>query len=108
MHLTESCDDNLPQIVTNVETTPATTSDNLLLGHIHQHLVARQLSLAKHIVDAGYVTCDHLVTSLAQATDVIGPVIEDQSWQARAGVGFGAAHFVIDWDAQHATCRVTP
>ncbi len=36
--------------------------------------------------------------------DLLGPVLTDQSWQTRAAEGFGAASFVIDWDARRATC----
>jgi len=34
----------------------------------------------------------------------VGPIHEDYSWQARAGEGFGAAQFVIDWERELATC----
>ena len=104
VHLTETCDDDAPHLITNVETTPATTADNLMTRTIHDHLAARDLLPAEHLVDAGYVTADHLVTSQEHDITLLGPIIEDQSWQARAGKGFGAAHVVIDWEAHHATC----
>jgi transposase len=31
-------------------------------------------------------------------------VSQNTSWQAKAGEGFAAAQFVIDWEAQVATC----
>ena len=104
VHLSETCDEDAPHLITNVETTPATTADNLMTGVIHEHLAQRDLLPAEHLLDAGYVTADHLVTSMEQDITLLGPIIEDQSWQARAGEGFGAAQFVIDWEAQHATC----
>lgn len=104
VHLSETCDDDAPHLITNVETTPATTADNLMTRTIHDHLAARDLLPAEHLVDAGYVSADQLVTSQEHDITLLGPIIEDQSWQARAEKGFGAAHFVIDWEAHHATC----
>jgi transposase len=36
--------------------------------------------------------------------DRLGPTRLDSHWQARAGAGFDAQHFPIDWDRHHATC----
>ncbi len=59
----------------------------------------------EQLVDTGYVTADHLVTSQAdhQCT-LLGPIHADYSWQARAGAGFGAAHFAIEWEQERAIC----
>ncbi|WP_141765331.1 hypothetical protein [Streptomyces malaysiensis] len=37
-HLTESCDDGLPHLITHVVTTPATTDDHQLTNAVHQDL----------------------------------------------------------------------
>lgn len=71
VHVTETCDDDLPSIVTDVDTTVATT-------------------------------VDHAVT--AHDCTLLGPIHEDYSWQARAGEGFGAAQFTIDWEEGRAIC----
>jgi transposase len=34
----------------------------------------------------------------------LGPTRLDDHWQARAGSGFDAQHFQVDWGQQHATC----
>ncbi len=104
VHVTETCDEELPHLVTNVETTLATTADNTMTTTIQTHLAARDLLPREHIVDTGYVTSDHLVDSHRADVDLIGPVLEDMSWQARAHDGFGMASFVIDWETQQATC----
>jgi transposase len=105
VHLTETCDDETPNLITDVTTTPATTSDFAVLPPIQQHLADREVKPAEHIVDSGYVTADHLLTSRTDRhIELIGPVAADHSWQARAGDGFAAARFVIDWEAHHATC----
>ena len=104
VHVTEPCDDEQPHLLTNIETTAATTADGTMTATIQEHLAARELVPGEHIVDTSYMSADHLVTSQADGIDLIGPVGEDQSWQARANEGFGAACFVIDWEAQQATC----
>ena len=36
--------------------------------------------------------------------DLVGPARQDFKWQARAGEGFAAADFQVDWIAKQATC----
>jgi len=105
VHLTETCDDDTPNLITDVTTTPATSADVDVLPTIQQNLAARQLTPKEQIVDAGYVSADHLVSSRTNhQIDLLGPVAENHSWQAKAGAGFGAAQFAIDWEAKVATC----
>jgi len=104
-HLSKTGDPVRPHVITNVETTRATTTDFALTGAIHDHLAARDLLPAEHYLDAGYLTADHLVTSRAtHGINLIGPVPEDNSWQAKAQQGFDAACFALDWDVRQATC----
>jgi transposase len=104
MHVTETCDEEEPHLVTNVETTLATTADNTMTTTIRGRLTARDLLPREHIVDTSYVTSDHLVDSHHAEIDLVGPVLGDMSWQARAEDGFGLAYFAIDWEAQRAMC----
>jgi transposase len=105
VHLTEACDDDAPHLITDVLTTPATTSDYDVLPTIQQQLADRHLSPDEQIVDLGYTTADHILTSQADhGINLIGPVADNHSWQAQAGAGFAAAQFVIDWERQCATC----
>ncbi len=104
-HLTETCDEDRPQLITQVATTPATTPDDAVTATIHDDLAARELLPAEHLVDPGYTTAEHLVTSRADhGVDLIGPVAASGGWQARAGTGFDLGQFTIDWDAQVVTC----
>jgi transposase len=105
VHLTETCDDDAPHIITDVQTTPATTSDFDMTPVIQAHLAERDLLPSEHIVDAGFVTADHLVSSQKDhAVDLLGPAPSDASWQAKAHEGFDLATFRIDWEAQRALC----
>lgn len=104
VHLTETCDADLPHLITDVTTTPATTPDHAMTGVIQDQLAARKLLPREHIVDAGYVTAERLVASQRQQIDLVGPTLPEPGWQAKAGEGFAASCFVIDWEAQTATC----
>lgn len=104
VHFTETCEEDLPHLVTNVETTQATTADQSMTEVIHTHLAERDLLPGEHLVDMGYVNSDHLVKSSERHLDLVGPVREDGSWQTRAAAGFGVACFAIDWEAKQATC----
>ena len=105
VHLTESYDDNLPHLITHVETTPATEPDCQTLPKIHQALAAKQLLPAEHTVDAGYMDIDNLLDSRHDhAVDLCGPMRPDSSWQARQQTGYALAHFVVDWQAETVSC----
>ena len=102
VHLTESCDAGQPTLITNVETTPATVTDNAVVGDIHAQLAARNLLPAHHIVDAGYMDARRMVVAATDyMVDLVGPVLADTNWQARQHRGYAAADFTIDW-ANHA------
>ncbi len=91
--------------MTHVATTPATTSDVEMTAHVHADLAARNLTPAEHLLDAGYLDADLLVSSQAlYDVTLCGPVAPDPSWQAQARQGFDAASFAIDWDARTVTC----
>jgi transposase len=104
-HVTETCDPGLPRLITDVQTTAAPVDDAAVLPAIQAALAARQLLPAVQLVDAGYTETAHLLTSQAQyQIDLVGPLQQDTSWQARAGQGFAARDFAVDWEQQRATC----
>jgi transposase len=104
-HITETCDPEHPHLITNVETTPATTPDDNLAAVIHASLAPRDLLPQEHLVDKGYTDADMLVASQHEyGVAIIGPVADDPSWQARAGEGFDKSQFLVDWGHQIVTC----
>ncbi len=103
VHLTETCDPELPNLIIHVDTTPATTADGHRLLPIQQALQAKDLAPAEHLVDTSYVSADHLVQSAADGIALVGPVPPDTSWQARDN-GLNLACFTIDWSSQTVTC----
>jgi transposase len=105
VHLTETCDTATPHLIVAVQTTPATTPDHRLIAPIHTALAARDLLPAEHLVDAGYVDADNLLTSQREhQVELLGPTLSDNSWQAHPPGAFTGEAFAIDWDAQQVTC----
>lgn len=105
VHLTETCDDDVPNLITDVTTTLAPTADYDVVPSIQANLARRQVTPGEQIVDAGYVSADHLLSSRAEhGIELLGPVGGEPSWQATTATGFAAAQFVLDWEAQQAWC----
>jgi transposase len=105
VHITETCEDDLPHLITHIETTPGPTADGGATPKIHAALQQRDLLPSTHIVDTGFLDAELLVKSRDDyGVDLLGPTRLDYHWQAREGAGFDAQHFQIDWDQQHAIC----
>jgi transposase len=105
VQLTETCEPDLPSLIVNVETTPATTPDDNMLAVVHASLEKRDLLPSEHLVDKGYTDSRVLVDSQQRFdVEVIGPVADDPSWQAREGKGFDKAAFLVDWERRVVTC----
>lgn len=105
VHLTETCDDDRPHLLTQVATTRAPAADIEQLAAIQEDLAHKALLPSQQLVDAGYVRGRNLVSSRQQhGIDLIGPVAADHQWQAKAGAGFDVSHFQIDWEEQIVTC----
>ncbi|TME10765.1 MAG: IS1182 family transposase [Chloroflexi bacterium] len=105
VHVTESCDEDGPHLVTDVQTTPAPVSDFDMTPTIQAALGQRDLLPNEQLLDAGYVTAAHIISSQTDSgIDLVGPIAADNSWQAQAATGFGTADFRIEWSAQTAWC----
>jgi transposase len=103
--LSETCEADLPMLITNIQTTPATTQDFDTVTEIHTHLRSRPLLPEQHLVDMGFMSAKLLVESQRDySVDLVGPARHDQHRQAWEQKGFAAEHFKIDWEAQHLTC----
>lgn len=105
VHLTETCEEDTPNLITDVQTTPATTADAQMIAPIQAELAGKDLLPSTQIVDTSYMAADQIVTSQHQyGVDLLGPVTRDSSWQAQAQEGFDLSGFVLDWSGQSATC----
>lgn len=105
VHLTETCDEETPHVITHVLTTPATTPDFDAPPLIYTELTQKQLLPKEHLLDAGYVDGGLLVESQTEhQVTVIGPVAQDHCWQALTPDAFPLSRFIIDWQAKRVTC----
>jgi transposase len=104
-HMTETCDEAQPRLITHVETTLATTQDEQMTNTIHQRLAAKALLPQEHLIDRGYVTTNILMDSQQQhGVEVVGPIKVNTTWQAQLGKGFDVSCFHIDWEHQRVSC----
>ncbi len=60
VHLTETCEQDSPHLITHVETTTAPVSDDARTASIHAGLQHKDLLPGQHIVDTGYVDAELL------------------------------------------------
>jgi transposase len=105
VHLTETGEENLPHLITHVATTPAPRTDEAMTEVIQAELHQADLTPHLHLLDAGYVTSQVLVSSQKRfGIEVIGPAPVDVKWQANAKQGFDISQFVVDWEQQQVVC----
>jgi transposase len=103
-HLSETCDDGYPPLITQVLTTLSTTPDCVMGPTLQQNLAARELLPGTHLVDSGYVDAEFLVTAQNHQIDVVGPLSANSGWQSRAATGYGLEALALDWEAETARC----
>ncbi len=114
VHLTETCAMEtgeetpalpMPQLIVQVQTTVANVQDVDMTATMQEDLATRELLPEDQLVDTGYVAAELLVSSQQKhGIRLVGPVLSDNSWQAKAGKGFDVAHFQLDWQNQQAIC----
>jgi transposase len=102
-HLTESCDADTPNLVTDVHTTPATDPDVTATTDIQDKLIARDLTPGQHLMDAGYPSSANFAASARRGITLIAPVIATTGRNAKKGT-FTPLDFTIDWEAGQASC----
>ncbi|ASU85032.1 hypothetical protein CDO52_21540 [Nocardiopsis gilva YIM 90087] len=96
MHLSETCDEDAPHLITHVATTPTTVTDVEMAEPVYAILAAKGLLAPEHLVDRGYVSAELLATSVDRhGVEVGGPIREGVTWQGRARSG-GRGRFVRD------------
>jgi Transposase DDE domain/Transposase domain (DUF772) len=102
-HLSESCDEDLPNLITDVHTTPATDPDVSATTDIQDKLISRGIAPAEHLMDAGYPSAENFAASATRGITLVAPVVTVTGCDAKKGT-FTPAEFSIDWDAGQARC----
>lgn len=103
--LSETCEDDAPNLITHVATTAAPIADGAVTPGVHEALHALGLLPRLHLVDTGFLDAELPVsTARDYGVELLGPTRKDQRWQARAAEGFGVEHFAVDFERETATC----
>jgi hypothetical protein len=102
-HLTETCDPDTPNLITDVHTTAATDPDVTATTAIQDKLIARGLAPDQHLMDAGYPSAANFAASAARGITLVAPVITKTGRNAKKNT-FTPADFTIDWEGGQARC----
>jgi transposase len=74
VHITATCEEDLPHLITHIETTPGPTADGAVTPQIHATLEQRGSLPGTHIVATGVLDADLLVKSRdAYRVALLGP-----------------------------------
>jgi transposase len=104
-HFTETCEPDAPHVIVHVTSTQATVVDVEAVSDLHADLAAAGLLPDVHLVDAGYVSVDGVLSARRDHdVELLGPLPPDSGWQAADPDAFDIGHFTIDWDNQQVTC----
>ncbi len=105
VHLSESCDEGLPRLITQVETAAAPEADGAATPPIHARLADKGLLPGVHIVDTGYLDAALLVASRDDyGVELLGPTRRPQRFRERIEAGFGVDNFTVNWERRRAIC----
>ncbi|MET9039432.1 MULTISPECIES: IS1182 family transposase [Streptomyces] len=104
-HFTEVCEPDRPHVIVHVATTAATLSDVETVTARHADLAAADLLPNRELVDAAYVSVDHILDAAAvHGVDLFGPVPAGHQWQTRDPDAYDLTHFTVDFGQRHVTC----
>lgn len=100
VQVTETCDEEGPALVVDLEPTGALDNDSPELPRIQRRLAERELLPGEQYVDQGYMSGEHLVNSAEQGINLMGVPLSD----TRGPDGFRQTDFDIDTESQEALC----
>jgi transposase len=105
VHLTETCDPDLPRLVVHTDTTPANVHEAARIGAIHACLASAGLAPGEHLAAAAYVSAGQLVAAHERhGIALIGPARPKQGWQTREEGAFHVTDFAVDWERRRVRC----
>jgi Transposase DDE domain len=103
-HVTETCSDDGPNVITDVAVASATSDDRQALAGIHDRLQRRGLP-ADHLVDGGCTSLVHMERAGREhQVALTGPLPGNRTAQHRDQQGYARDDFLIDYDRQEVTC----
>lgn len=104
-HVTETCAEDGPNVIIDVATMPATSSDIAAVAGIHARLERRGLLPAQHLVDGGYSSLVHMERAGREhQVTLTGPLPGTPTRQHGTQQGYARDDFRVDYDRQEVTC----
>jgi transposase len=104
-HVTETCAEDGPNVITDVATMPATSADTAAVAEIHARLAHRGLLPAGHLVDGGYTSLVHMERAGREhQVTLTGPLPGNRTRQHRDQDGYARDDFRIDFGRREVTC----
>jgi transposase len=105
LQVTETDDDELPHLITDIAITSSVEGDTTALAEIASRQAVRDVLPSQRYVDQAYVSGGTLSASAGRGEDLIGPApTTDPSPQARMADGLTQDHFLLDLEARVASC----
>ncbi len=100
LQATETCDDERPHLIVDVEVTAAYQNDSPQLLPIQERLEVQGTLPGEQLVDQGYMSGENLVKSAERGIELLGNPLQD----TQSPAGFRQGNFHIDEQAQQAVC----
>ena len=104
-HVTETCADDSPNVITDVAARPATSAGSAAVAGIHARLERRGLLPGEHLVDGGYPSLARMERAGREhQVTLAGPLPGNRTRQHRDQQGYARDDFRVDYDRQEVTC----
>jgi transposase len=104
-HVTETCADDSPNVITDVATMPATSDDTAAVAGIHDRLARRGLLPAGHLAGGGCTSLARMERAgRVHRVTLTGPLPGNPARQHRAQEGCARDDFRTGYDRKEVTC----
>ena len=104
-HVTETCADDGPNVITDVATMPATSADTAAVAGIHARLEHRSLLPSEHLADGGYTSLARMERAGREhQVTLTGPLPGNPTRQHRTREGYARDDFRTGYDRREVTC----
>jgi transposase len=104
LQVTETDDEGLPHVITDIALTSSVESDKQALGEIQQRQAERDVAPARRFADEGYVSGATLAASQICGEDLVGPAPAAHSPQSRLVEGITLDQFELNLEQGTAQC----
>ena len=100
VQVTETCDEDVPRLIVDLEPTSALEGDSPQVAAIQARLERQGTPAGEQLVDQGYMSGGNIAASAARGVELVGLPLED----TKGAVGFRQADFHLDEPARQAIC----